>query len=254
MSCEAEITVQVGSFCLDARLMIDDGEVVAVLGPNGAGKTTLLRALAGFTAIDAGRITIDGQVLDDPNAGVFVSPRHRPTGMVRQDVALFPNLSVVDNVAFGLRSRRVSRAEARATALEWLERIDLAERADHRPSSLSGGQAQLVALVRTLATGARLVLLDEPMAALDVQHRAAMRTQIRRILRDAGAMSVLVTHDARDAAQVAHRVAVLEAGKIVQFATFAQLEAEPATDFVADIVATNRPVDPGSIGGGHDHG
>ena len=171
MSLTADVGVTVGDFSEQMVLEVGDGEVVAVLGPNGSGKSTLLRALAGIQPLRAGRIELDGVVLDDPALGTLVPPEHRACAMVFQDYLLFPHLSVRANVAFGLRNRGASRAEAASRALQWLDRMGVAEVASMKPGRLSGGQAQRVALARALAVDPRLLLLDEPMAALDVAHR-----------------------------------------------------------------------------------
>jgi molybdate transport system ATP-binding protein len=164
---DAAIKIALGDLRLDIDLRVDDGEVVALLGPNGAGKTTVLRAIAGLHPIDDGRIELDGTVLDEPATDIFVPTSERPIGFVFQDYLLFPRLSALDNVAFGLRCRGATRADARGEAWRWLERFSLAALATAKPRALSGGQAQRVALARTLATDPRLFLLDEPLAALD---------------------------------------------------------------------------------------
>ncbi len=230
MSLDARIDVQLGTLDLNASLQVAEGEVVAILGPNGAGKTTLLRTLAGFIPLDSGRITIGDQVVDDPGADVYVPPRVRPSGMIHQDVALFPTMSIVDNVAFGLRCAKTPKAQAQRIAMQWLERVGLANRAADRPAKLSGGQAQLVAIARTLATGVNVVLLDEPLAALDVQHRAAMREHVREVLD--GAAAVLVTHDIDDARALADRIMFLEEGQVTQQGTIDEVIANPTTTFV----------------------
>jgi molybdate transport system ATP-binding protein len=236
----ADLDVAVGGFRLEAQLAAEPGEVVAVLGPNGAGKTTLLSALAGLAALDRGRITIAGAVVDDPGAGMFVAAEHRPVAVVFQDHLLFPHLSVLDNVAYGIRRRSGRRrADARRDALAWLDRVGLADRAADRPTALSGGQAQRVALVRALATGPALLLLDEPLAALDVQTRDEIRGELRRHLRSFAGATVLVTHDPVDAATLADRVVVLHDGRVVQDGPVADLTAHPRSAFVAALVGTN---------------
>src|SRR5437879_2582258 len=162
MSLLAQVRLTRGSLVLDLEVAAHEGEVVAVLGPNGAGKTSLLRALAGLLPLTEGRITLDGMVLEDPGATIFVPPEQRRVGMVFQDYLLFPHLSVLENVAFGLRSRGTGRKTADGRARDWLERLDLAAYATARPDSLSGGQRQRVALARALATDPRLLLLDQP--------------------------------------------------------------------------------------------
>ena len=238
----ADIELRLGALELRAELRVDSGEVLALLGPNGAGKSTLLRCLAGLTPIDAGRITIDGIVVDDPASGVFVESEGRAVGMVFQDYLLFDHMSVTENVAFGLRARKVSAGVARERAGEWLDRFALSDHADQRPRSLSGGQAQRVALARALATDPSLLLLDEPLAALDVGSRAMVRRDLRRHLSSFDGVRILVTHDPVDAHVLADRVAVLENGRIVQSGTLAEITAHPRTRYVADLVGVNLVV------------
>ena len=239
MTLEARLEVRVGSLALAAELAVADGEVLALLGPNGAGKSTVLRALAGLTPLDGGRITLDGDVLDDPAANVLVAPEARRIGFVFQDYLLFPHMTVLENVAYGLRARRAPKAEARRVAGEWLERVGLSAYAAQRPSALSGGQAQRAALARALATDPRLLLLDEPLAALDAGTRGTVRAELRRHLETFGGMRVLVTHDPVDAHALADRVAVLEAGQIVQAGTLAEVTARPRSRYVADLMGVN---------------
>ncbi|TMF24287.1 MAG: ATP-binding cassette domain-containing protein [Chloroflexi bacterium] len=193
MSLQAQLQARVGSFELDVDLSIAPGEVVALLGPNGAGKTSVLRALAGLLTIDAGRIALDGIVLDEPANAIRMPVEQRPIGVVFQDYLLFPHLSVLENVAFGLRSRGVGRTTATARARSWLDRVGLGPAANRKPGSLSGGQAQRVALVRALATDPALLLLDEPMAALDVSTRVELRRELRQHLESFGGVRLLVT-------------------------------------------------------------
>jgi molybdate transport system ATP-binding protein len=239
MSVDAAIGVDLGTLDLDVDLRVDDGEVVALLGPNGAGKTTLLRALAGLQPITRGRIEVDGQVLDDPERGVLVPPERRPGAFVFQDHLLFPHLTARSNVAFGPRSRGESRSAADALALTWLERMGLATQADDKPRALSGGQAQRVALARALATDPRLLLLDEPLSALDVTARGAVRRELRRHLREFTGSCVIVTHDPLDAAVIADRLLILEGGSVVQGGTVAEVTAQPRSAYVADLMGIN---------------
>jgi molybdate transport system ATP-binding protein len=239
MSLDAEIALRLGTLDLDVSLAVEQGEVLALLGPNGAGKSTVLRCLAGLVAVDRGRIVIDGTVLDDPGADVFVEPEHRPIAVVFQDYLLFEHMTVLENVAYGLRARRVPKREARARAAEWLERVGLADRAGERPHALSGGQAQRVALARALAVSPRLLLLDEPLAALDVGTRAAVRRDLRRHLETFDGVRVLVTHDPVDAYALADRVAIVEAGRVVQAGTLAEITGHPRSRYVADLVGVN---------------
>jgi molybdate transport system ATP-binding protein len=238
VSIDACVRAHAGALALEVDLHVDD-EIVAVLGPNGAGKTTLLRVLAGLVALDAGTLTVDGRVLDDPGRGVFVGPERRPIGMVFQDYLLFPFLSARENVAFGLRSRGVPRADARRRADEWLTRLGLDGRADARPSELSGGQAQRVALARALISEPRVLLLDEPLAALDAGARIEIRRELREQLAAAPGARIIVTHDPVDAATLADRVVILEAGGIVQQGRMDDIALHPRSGYVADLVGLN---------------
>ena len=248
MSLDAAIKVDLGTFHVDVELRVERGEMLAILGPNGAGKTTVLRALAGLVPIKRGRITVDGLVVDDPAAGTFVPVERRPIGVVFQDYLLFAHLSATENVAFGLRARGMPRGEARQRAGQWLERIGLATHAGHRPGTLSGGQSQRVALARALATDPRLLLLDEPLAALDVGTRAEVRRDLRRHLASFDGMRVMVTHDPVDAYALADRIAILDDGRIVQSGTIAEVTAHPRSRYVADLVGTNLVM--GRVDGG----
>ncbi len=231
--------VRVGRLDLEVDLTAEAGEVVAVLGPNGAGKTTLLRALAGLVALDAGRIVLDGVTLDDPVRETFVPPELRSIGVVFQDYLLFATMSVLENVAFGLRARGTARAEARRQAMQWLERVGLSDRSADRPGVLSGGQAQRVALARALATSPRLLLLDEPLAALDAGARGGVRRDLRRHLASFEGARVLVTHDPVDALTLADRVVIVEDGRVVQAGTVPEVSSRPRSRYVADLVGVN---------------
>ncbi|MEN9645522.1 MAG: hypothetical protein RL238_2191 [Actinomycetota bacterium] len=251
MSLVADLSVQLGTLDLQAELRVADGELLALLGPNGAGKSTALRAVAGLQPLHGGTVQVDDTVLDQPTAGTFVPPERRPIGVVFQDHLLFAHMSVVENVAFGLRARNTPKAEARRRAHEWLERVGLAATANDRPSALSGGQAQRVALARALAIDPRVLLLDEPLAALDAGTRAMVRRDLRRHLASFAGMRLLVTHDPVDAYALADRVAVLEAGRIVQTGTLAEVAAHPRSRYVADLVGVNLVT--GKVTGGVLH-
>ncbi|GAA5059450.1 molybdate transport system ATP-binding protein [Thermocatellispora tengchongensis] len=233
MTLHARLVVTRPAFTLDITLEVAPGEVVALLGPNGAGKTTALRALAGLLALSEGEIVLDGRPLHTLPA------EHRPIGMVFQDYLLFPHLSALDNVAFGPRCQGASRAEARRTAAELLERVGLAAHAAARPRQLSGGQAQRVALARALAVRPRLLLLDEPLAALDAHTRLEIRSRLRRHLADFDGATVLVTHDPLDAMVLADRLIVIEHGAIVQQGAPGEVARRPRTDYVARLVGLN---------------
>lgn len=239
MTLSAEIALRLGTLDLHADLEVRPGELLALLGPNGAGKSTLLRCLAGLAPIDGGRITLDGVVVDDPSTDTFIEPDARPIGFVFQSYLLFDHMSILENVAFGLRARRTPKADARRTAAEWLERVGLTEYADQRPRTLSGGQAQRAALARALATNPRLLLLDEPLAALDAGTRSTVRRDLRRHLETFDGMRILVTHDPVDAYALADRVAILDAGRIVQIGTLSEVTAHPRSRYVAELVGVN---------------
>jgi len=234
MSLRAHVVVQRGALLVDVDLTVADGEVLAVLGPNGAGKSTVLRVLAGLLVPDGGQVVVGADVWDDD--GVHLPAHDRPLGMVFQDHLLFPHLSVRDNVAFGLRTRGVRRAAARATADGWLERVGLDGFGDRRPTQLSGGQAQRAALARALVGEPRLLLLDEPLSALDARTRLTVRAELRRHLADFGGCTVLVSHDPVDAMALADRVVVVEDGTVVQEGTPAEVARRPRTDYVARLV------------------
>ncbi len=234
-----DIRVRVGALDLDLALDVGAGEVLAILGPNGAGKTTLLRCLAGLTPIDAGCITLGERTLDEPGQATFVPAERRSVGVVFQDYLLFAHLSALDNVAFGLRARGAKRSEARRRAIEWLDRLDLAEYGDHRPAALSGGQQQRVALARALITDPQLLLLDEPLAALDAATRATVRRDLRGYLAQFAGARIVVTHDPLDAYALADRVAVIENGRVTQMGTLADIAARPRTRYIAQLVGTN---------------
>jgi molybdate transport system ATP-binding protein len=239
MSLAARVRVQRGTFQLDVDLAVEAGETVAILGPNGCGKTTVLHALAGLIPLDEGRCTLNGVVLEDRVAGIAVPAEDRPVAVVFQNQVLFPHLSALDNVAFGLRCHGRPRGEARRIASEWLERMGLADRARARPDALSGGQAQRVALARSLAVEPRLLLLDEPLAAVDVQGRAQLRRDLRKHLASFSGVRLLVTHDPLEAFALADRVIVLEQGRIVQRGTPAEVTARPRSRWVADLAGVN---------------
>jgi molybdate transport system ATP-binding protein len=234
-----DVTASRGAFVLHATVEVAPGEVLAVLGPNGAGKSTLLRAVAGLLAIDSGSIRLGDRPLDDPARGVFVAPEQRGIGVVFQDHRLFPHLRVVDNVAFGPRSRGVHRAVARSTAREWLARLGLTDLAHRHPRQLSGGQAQRVALARALAASPGALLLDEPLAALDVQTRAEVQGELREHLDAYAGPTVLITHDPLEALLLATRIVVLEHGEVVQHGTPAEISSRPVTRYVAQLVGMN---------------
>ncbi|MET0135374.1 MAG: ABC transporter ATP-binding protein [Kibdelosporangium sp.] len=239
MTLHADLTVQIDAFHLQAAFDVEPGTTLALLGPNGAGKSTSLRALAGLRPLTGGTIELGGRPLDDPERGLFVPPERRSVGVVFQDYLLFGHMSALDNVAFGLRARGERRREAQQKAAQWLDRIGLARQARHKPKELSGGQAQRVALARALATAPDLLLLDEPLAALDAATRVQIRAQLRQHLDDYEGATVLVTHDALDAMVLADRLLVLENGVVVQEGAPAEVARHPRTDYIATLVGLN---------------
>ena len=246
MTLAIDGAVRIADFELDVSVEARPGEVVAVLGPNGAGKSTLLRAVAGLLGLDSGRITLADRTLDEPATDVFLAPQQRSLGVVFQDHRLFPHLRVVDNVAFGLRARGAQRNAARAGAQEWLHRLGIGALARRHPRQLSGGQAQRVALARALACDPAALLLDEPLAALDVQTRAEVQGELREHLGAFDGPTVLVTHDPIEALLLAQRIVVLERGRVVQAGTPTEITNRPLTPYVARLVGMNLYVGAGS--------
>lgn len=224
-------------------LDVRPGEFVALLGPSGCGKTTLLRALSGLDRVDAGTISIDGTDVSR------VSADKRDMGMVFQSYSLFPHLTAAQNVEFGLRMRKVDAARRAVRVREALDMVGLADRGGRYAHELSGGQQQRVALARALVTRPRVLLLDEPLSALDAKVRVKLREQIRRIQRDLGITTVFVTHDQEEALAVADRVAVMHDGVIEQIGTPEELYRRPVSPFVADFVGLSNVLD-GVVRGG----
>ncbi len=225
-----------GTFRLRANLSVAPGHITCLLGPNGSGKTTLLRAVAGLVPIDDGEILMGGKTLDGGPSGRFVEPGDRAVGLVFQNYRLFPHLDVVDNVAFGLSAGGCSDREARERAEHWLTRLGVGHLARLRPRQLSGGQAQRVALARALAPEPRLLLLDEPLAALDIRTRAQVQSELLAHLRAFAGPCLMVTHNPAEAWSFSDRVAIIEDGSIVQMGTLADLAADPASDYVSHLV------------------
>ncbi|TCC15860.1 ABC transporter ATP-binding protein [Kribbella sindirgiensis] len=238
MTLYADVQVSRGSFELALDLTVEPGEVVALLGPNGAGKTTALRAIAGLLALDRGRIALDSTVWDEPPR-TFRTPDRRPIGVVFQDYLLFNHLSCLENVAFGLRARGVEKQTARLEAARWLETVGLSEYARTRPRALSGGQAQRVALARALTTDPELLLLDEPLAALDAGTTLHVRAELGQHLNRFEGRTLLVTHDPLDAMVLADRLVIIENGQVVQEGKPTEVAHRPRTDYVAQLVGLN---------------
>ncbi|MFF0444953.1 ABC transporter ATP-binding protein [Streptomyces sp. NPDC004609] len=222
-----------GTVALDGLdLTVEPGELIALLGPSGCGKTTALRVVAGFEQPDAGEVLVDGEDI------TRVPANRRDAGMVFQSYSLFPNLTARDNVAFGMRVRKVPAARREARAAELLALVGLPEHGGRYPHQMSGGQQQRVALARALALEPRVLLLDEPLSALDAKVRLSLREEIRRLQLTLGITTIFVTHDQEEALSMADRVAVLNAGRLEQCAAPAELYERPATPFVAEFVGT----------------
>ncbi len=232
---EARAVVRRAAFTLDVTLAAAPGEVLAVLGPNGAGKSTLLGVLSGLLAPDEGFVQVGARVVTDTAAGTHVPPHQRGVGLLAQQALLFPHLSALENVAFGPRAQGVPRAAAHERARVLLAAVDAEELAGRRPAQMSGGQQQRVALARALAPEPGLLLLDEPLAALDVDATPAMRALLRRVIREAKQTAVLVTHSALDALVLADRVVVLTDGRVVEQGPAREVLARPRSAFTARI-------------------
>lgn len=236
-SVGAHIDVRVADRDVDVAFGVPAGSTVAVLGANGAGKSTVLSCVAGLLRPDAGTVELDGRALLDTASGTDLPPHRRGVALLAQDALLFPHLTALDNVAFGPRSRGVVRREAHARARNWLDAVGAAELADRKPSALSGGQAQRVAIARALAAEPDLLLLDEPMASLDVAVAPALRQLLRRVLADR--TTVLVTHDLLDALLLADRVVVLDGGRVVEEDSTTDVLARPRSAFAAHLAGLN---------------
>jgi molybdate transport system ATP-binding protein len=223
---------RLGGLQLDVALEAPDGRCLALAGPSGAGKTSVLRVVAGLLRPPRGRVSCGSELWLDTGAGVQVAPERRRCGYVFQDYALFPHLRAWQNVAYGMR--HVTRRRRRAHALELLERFELGMLADAHPARMSGGERQRVALARALALRPKVLLLDEPLSALDARTRAAASRVLATVLREAEIPTLLVTHDFGEAAALADEVNVIDRGRVVQRGTAAELAAAPASAFVAD--------------------
>jgi len=236
---DCRLVVRREGFTLEAAFLVAAGETLVLAGESGAGKSTLLRALAGLYDPAAGHIAVDGVRWFDRAAGISLAPDRRSVGWVPQDLALFPHLPVLDNVAFGLRARGERGSRARARAREALARVGVADLAARRPGQLSGGQQQRVALARALAGEPRLLLLDEPLSALDLPTRRAVRGELRRLLAELPCTTVLVTHNAVEALLFGDRIAVLEGGRIAQEGNRDELLRRPRSGYVAEFMGVN---------------
>ena len=234
-----DLVYAAGALNLRLSLRIPPGATHVLLGESGAGKTTALRLLAGLLRPSEGRLELDGAFYDDTTTGLHRPPEERSIGIVFQQGRLFPHLSALDNVAFPLRAAGRSAAPARERAAEWLRRFQIEELASRMPADLSGGESQRVALARALVREPALLLLDEPMAALDVRTRQAVRAELAALLGDRRRVTVLVTHDYLDAAVFADQVQVLERGSVVQEGTVQELVERPRSAYVAQLAGMN---------------
>jgi molybdate transport system ATP-binding protein len=240
---DAHLVVSRGEgFTLDVSLSIPAGRTVALLGPNGAGKSTVVAAIAGLLPLDDGHIALNGRTLDSPVDNLLVPSEDRSIGVVFQDYVLFPHLTIVENVEFGLRSRKTSRRVAREQAIEWLERIGLGDLSDRKPGDLSGGQAQRVALARALITEPDLLLLDEPLAALDATTRVDLRRTLADHLSHFAGPRMVITHDPTEAFLLADEVHVIEDGTITQVGSPDDIRLRPRTAYIADLAGSNLVV------------
>lgn len=228
-----------GAFALDVSVSADAGGTLVVVGESGAGKSTLLRALAGLTRPDAGVIEVEGEEWYNGDRGIWWPAEDRPVGMVTQDYSLFPHLSATENVAFGLRASGSARGDARNRARAMLERLGVGGLAERKPGALSGGQQQRVALARALVLEPRLLLLDEPLSALDVQTRREIRGELRALLESLECITVYVTHSPMEALSFGDRIAVVEGGKLAQSGSSDDLLRHPRSPYVAEFMGLN---------------
>jgi molybdate transport system ATP-binding protein len=239
MSLQARISTRSGGFALDIDLSVSTGETLAVIGPNGAGKTTLVRALAGLQPLHRGEVVLSDVVVESTERDLRLPAQRRSTGVMFQDLLLFPTLTARDNVAFGLRCRGAGRSAARQRAIEWLDRVGIGGLGNRRPHALSGGEAARVALARALVTEPDLLLLDEPLSALDAEARTAIRRLLGQVLKGYPGIAIMVTHDPMDALTLADRLAVLENGVLVQEGTAEEVRRRPRSPYAASLIGLN---------------
>ncbi len=236
---KAQLDTHLNTFHLNLSLTADGGQTTVLLGESGAGKSTVLRLLAGLLHPERGCIALDGVTYFDSEKRISVPPQARPFGYVFQDYTLFPHLSVFENVAFGLRAQRMPRGTIRQRVGEALEQVRLVGYDARRPAQLSGGQQQRVAIARALALHPQLLLLDEPLAALDVQTRREVRQELRQILSHAGITTVMVTHQHLEALLFGQRILVLDQGSVIQEGSQQNLLQYPRSSYVAELVGMN---------------
>jgi molybdate transport system ATP-binding protein len=236
---ELRLASRLGAFQLEAELQVADRAVMVVVGESGSGKSTLLRCLAGLLRPERGRIAVDGTPWFDSDAALWLPAQERPVGVVTQDVALFPHLSAAENVAFGLRAQRIDAGERRRRTAAALERLGVASLAGRRPHQLSGGQRQRVAIARAIVLEPRLLLLDEPLSALDASSRRTIRAELRKLLDELPCMTVYVTHSPAEALSFGERITVLESGRVSQTGTREALMRSPRSPYVAEFLGVN---------------
>ncbi|HZO76099.1 MAG TPA: ATP-binding cassette domain-containing protein [Ktedonobacteraceae bacterium] len=227
------------TFHLAVDFQVEQGKTLVLLGESGAGKSTVLRLLAGLLYPEKGHISLDGVVYFDSEQRTAITPQQRPFGYVFQDYVLFPHLTVFENVAFGLRAQRVARHIVQQRVMEALEQVHMADLAQRRPAQLSGGQQQRVAIARALVLQPELLLLDEPLAALDVQTRREVRQELRRLLTETGITTVLVTHHYLEALLFGERILVLDHGRVIQQGDQYALREYPRSSYIAELVGVN---------------
>jgi len=215
MTLDAQFTLSRGTFTLDVKLVFNEGEVVAIMGPNGSGKSTFLHAIAGLLPVTSGTLTLNGETFDDATADTFVDPTQRTVGIVFQGGLLFETMTVLENIVFGLRARKIKRAAAATQAQPLINQFALTELLERQPRELSGGQAQRVAIARALVTQPKVLLLDEPMSGLDTATRQLIRQDFREVLASFAGYRILVTHDSEDALAMADRIIELDQGKVI---------------------------------------
>ena len=249
---ELRVASRLGAFQLEAELLVADRSVMVLVGESGSGKTTLLRCLSGLHRPEHGRIAVDREIWFDGDASLWRPAHERSIGVVTQDVALFPHLSAAENVAFGLRALRIGASERRRRTAEALERLGIAALAARRPHELSGGQQQRVAIARAIVLEPALLLLDEPLSALDASSRRAIRAELRKLLDELPCMTVFVTHSPAEALSFGERITVLEAGRVSQTGSREALMRSPRSPYVAEFLGVNlfrgTVAGPGSAG------
>ena len=236
---DVRVAERLGGFQLDVALAVAERSVMVLVGESGSGKTTLLRLLAGLRRPDRGRIVVDGEVWFDGGTGEWAPPPARAVGFVAQDYALFPHLSAAENVAFGLRAQRLPPRSIRSRVATALERLGLTALASRRPHELSGGQQQRVAIARAIVLGPRLLLLDEPLSALDAASRRSIRGELKRLLAELSCTTLFVTHSPAEALAFGERISVLEAGRLSQSGSREELMMHPRSAYVAEFLGVN---------------